>query len=828
MKKEKNFVKKLLAGFCAASLLFGALSCSSGSDDDDGTVDGGGSSGSGSQAETLGDGGSYEVLADGTSAGRKAVTAPSSAGTITLKVGETSTTYSTIADALSAAASASGDCVITLGTGTYSENGLSYSGSNDLKISGLGSAEYGLDVVILGQGSDTSSEKGRSTLAIAGSGNIVLENLTIKSSRAETAGTAQAEVIGTDGTGNLAAYNCSFISGQDTLRTVAKAWFYKCYIEGDVDFLWMEYTNGVAALYEECVIRAIGTRTTKAYFTAPRLGLTSKVGKGLVIYNSTLEAESGLTSLYLGRNPWAGSSDYYEQVAIVGSKLYLADGVTLNSDVWASAANGTSDQKYIGFKTDDYFPAGKYGTRIGSSFVSTEYAGRENILNRLIVVASKKFQKDVDTYWDIAQVISDNGWTVTDDSSKSLLSGETDPSTLSKTYDFSTANSGAYVDSTVTLTGFANESGKTHAVGASGSTITFPVTGNCIVTVSGYYAGSGTIKAGNQGAALYDFNNKKTTVIEKVYSVYSDACDVTITATATTYITKIVVEYDDSLTFTPVSSITVSAGDTSVASKKTLQFSYTLNPSEPTNDDVVWSITSGDSVASIDQNGLLTAGSAGADTSVTVRATSCDANAVYGEKTITVLKANDNAGELDWVKDWTTSTTVSTAAVADYSNGLATGGDVSAYYSTETDAISTFSVATQRNQTGLAYTPSSAYTFEADDVMMTYKFPVTAGSSAITLTNFAYNWGCGATNNINGQIKVLDSNGTALYTGSKLKSGGTEGHTSDGIVASDALNITLAANTTATIVVEITALSAFSNKTNAFVLADAVLDFEAQ
>ncbi|MBR1615124.1 MAG: hypothetical protein IJ673_06535, partial [Treponema sp.] len=140
MKKEKNFAKKLLAGFCAASLLFGALSCSSGSDDDDGTVDGGGSGGSEYHGETLGDGGSYEVLADGTSAGRKAVTAPSAAGTITLKVGETSTTYSTIADALTAAASAFGDCVITLGTGTYSENGLSYSGSNDLKISGLGSA----------------------------------------------------------------------------------------------------------------------------------------------------------------------------------------------------------------------------------------------------------------------------------------------------------------------------------------------------------------------------------------------------------------------------------------------------------------------------------------------------------------------------------------------------------------------------------------------------------------------------------------------------------------------------------------------------------------
>ena len=36
MKKEKNFLKSLLAGVCAASLLFGAVSCAN-SDDDDST-----------------------------------------------------------------------------------------------------------------------------------------------------------------------------------------------------------------------------------------------------------------------------------------------------------------------------------------------------------------------------------------------------------------------------------------------------------------------------------------------------------------------------------------------------------------------------------------------------------------------------------------------------------------------------------------------------------------------------------------------------------------------------------------------------------------------
>lgn len=629
MKKNKFLLNAIASGLCAAALLFGAVSCAD-NDDEDNTP----------AKKTFG------VLADGTAAGRKAVTAPEAAGEIKMN----GTPYGTIKEALAAAASASGDCVITLEKGTYNEDGLSYSGNNNLKISGQGTAEYGLDVVIYGKGSDVSQEKTRSTLAIAGKGNIVLENLAIKSSRQGQTGDAQAEVIGTDGTGNLAAYNCSFLSGQDTLRTVAKAWFYKCYIEGDVDFTWMEYTNGVAALYEECVLRAIGTRTDKAYFTAPRLGLTSKVGKGLVVYNSTLEAESGLEKLYLGRNPWASSlSSYYEQVAFIGSTLNLPEGVTLNPDVWASQANGTSDQKYIGFKTDDYFPAGKYGVVLNSSFVAKEYAGRENILNRLFVVASSKFQKDIETYWDVAKVAGDNNWNVTADSSKSLLDGEKDPAELTKTYILNSAS----VEG-LTCDGFALETGKPHYVGQNGSTISFPVEGKCVVTVTGYYSGEGTIQAGTQGKALFDFNNKSTTkLIEKSYVVYSGAGNVTVTASATTYITKISVEYDDSLTFKPVTAIALAtSGDaTELASKKALQFSATLTPDakEVTNSDIIWSITGGSEVATIDQNGLLTAGSANADTSVTVRVTSCDANAVFGEKTITVKKLEAKAFDVSWL-----------------------------------------------------------------------------------------------------------------------------------------------------------------------------------
>lgn len=687
-------------------------------------------------------------------------------GSIKLTVGGNTATYSTIAKALQAATNVSGDCLITLVTGTYEEDGLSYSGKNNLKIKGLGTAEYGSDVVILGQGSDITSEKGRSTFAIAGSGNIILENLTIKSTRQNATGDAQAEVVGTDGTGNLAAYNCSFLSGQDTLRTVAKAWFYKCYIEGDVDFLWMEYTNGVAALYEECVLHAISSRTTKAYFTAPRLGLTSKVGKGLVVYNSKLEADSGLEKVYLGRNPWSSSamSSYYEQVAFVGT-TYDNSNVELNTDIWASAANGTTDQKYIGFKTDKNFAKGKYGTVIDDEFVATEYAGRENILNRLYVVASEKFQKDKDGYWDVNALAEENGWEVTADDSKSLLDGETEAE--SKTYDFANTIS-TYTD--LVTSGTVNDNDvdsttnvrKSHVVLNADATLSFPVTGNCIVTVTGYYKGSGTIQAGSQGKALLDFNNGSTSkLIEKTYVVYSGACNVTVTSSATTYITKISVEYDASLTFNPVTAITLSTADgaTEVASKKTLQFSATLTPDSPTNDDIVWSITSGDSVASIDQNGLLTAGSADADTSVTVRATSCDANAVYGEKTITVKKLVAGSFDISWL-DSTEHSAVDNVACTNGDESVATGAagtlssgivDGTSYGSWQSNSSKWKSAAG-----GLSFVTTAASIAGWNAIYI--DFPVTA-AVALTIENVKVTYGDHGTGNPLGQVSYSTDGG---------------------------------------------------------------------
>ena len=178
------------------------------------------------------------------------------------------TAYETIAEALAAIPTDSTETfTISLPKGTYTENGLGYNGSATVVIKGNTATKYGADVIIKGHGSDMSTEKTRNLIEIQGTGNIILENLTLESDWTRTlagGNNAQAEVLGTDTKGNTVAYNCGFKSHQDTLRTAGKAWFYGCYIEGDVDFIWMEQAGSVA-LYENCEIVSVYDETASSH-----------------------------------------------------------------------------------------------------------------------------------------------------------------------------------------------------------------------------------------------------------------------------------------------------------------------------------------------------------------------------------------------------------------------------------------------------------------------------------------------------------------------------------------------------------------------------------
>ena len=531
--------------------------------------------------------------------------------------------YKSIKEAL-AAIPTSGDTAtytIRLEKGTYNEIGLNYNGSATIKIVGATDTKYGADVIIKGHGSDMGKMRGRELLEIQGTGNIILENITLESdwSRADHKGDVQAEVLGTDTKGNTVAYNCSFKSHQDTLRTAGKAWFYVCYIEGDTDFIWMEAAGSVA-LYEKCEIVSLydeNATTHASYLTAPRMAVSSKVGKGLVIYNSTVKEANKEQATYLARTPW--SSGYYNQVAYINT---TCEGVEANP--WYKNQIATEYPKtIIGWKMDKVTAdsIGYEGNNdiLDADTVSKEYSGRKAILNRIYNTGKGKYEKDIANSWDIDGLIAENNFVVDDDSSSDVLSGEViGESTI---YEFDGSQ-----DQSALCSGFAREGEKNHYRGGEGATITIPVKGKSYVEVYGYYAGTAEVKADTQNEAILFFNNGSTkTQVEQDYVVYDEnAKNIVITATSTTYITRVVVTEDSTIAQKDVSEIKVTGSSTKYTVGVALQLSAAVS-SDATNKSIKWS-SSNEEIGVVDKyTGKVAFKKAG---TVTFTATACDGSGV--------------------------------------------------------------------------------------------------------------------------------------------------------------------------------------------------------
>jgi len=89
-----------------------------------------------------------------------------------------------------------------------------------------------------------------------------------------------------------------------------------------------------------------------------------------------------------------------------------------------------------------------------------------------------------------------------------------------------------------------------------------------------------------------------------------------------------------------VTGIVVSAGSAVIDTYQgSLLCSVDVAPGDAYNDSVSWSLTSGSSLATLDEFGLLTA-TGDDDGTVTVRATATDGSGVYGEVTVTLVNQN--------------------------------------------------------------------------------------------------------------------------------------------------------------------------------------------
>lgn len=131
-----------------------------------------------------------------------------------------------------------------------------------------------------------------STIILAN--DFVADNLTFNNSALQ--GTGQALAVSLKGD-RMIFTNCNFISHQDTVfaDNNGRQYFYNCYIEGDVDFIF----GSAIAVFENCDL--INVRKTGGYITAASTPEDQEFG--LVFINSRIGGDVNQGSVWLGR-PW--------------------------------------------------------------------------------------------------------------------------------------------------------------------------------------------------------------------------------------------------------------------------------------------------------------------------------------------------------------------------------------------------------------------------------------------------------------------------------------------------------------------------------------------
>ena len=353
--------------------------------------------------------------------------------TTALKVSQTSADadYRTLQAALCVAEDGA---TITVDPGVYRE--IIYDKkARAVTIVGNTEKEFGSDVVIQGINCNTYNGNAHTRASFYWSGSdLTLKNITIQNAYDRNVdGTAQSEAIYfANGVGKkLVAYNCSFKGFQDTIQTSGKNWFYKCYIEGDTDFIW---GTADVALFEECTLKMLDTtgnavKASEAYIFETRVGSTENplVPKGFVLFNSTVTVAKNQTAFY-GRRATAvekAKSPYYDQCAIVNVN-FVGEG-NFGDMRWyvGKPPRVTKEPAHIGWKEynvnlkelqgrkpSDTAKRYKDAADISKKVYKKEYSNRDLIMNRVYNTDKSAYEADTQTPWDINQLARDRGYNV--------------------------------------------------------------------------------------------------------------------------------------------------------------------------------------------------------------------------------------------------------------------------------------------------------------------------------------------------------------------------------------------------------------------------------
>ncbi len=340
---------------------------------------------------------------------------------------DTTADFRTVYAAMYACKDVSGSVTINVAPGTYNELDY-YKGTANLTIAGTAGTDHGAGTLLTWNNYEkmNSGTHNRAQFYINGS-NLVLKNLSFvnKFRRNASEQEGQAECIYFAG-GNdkkLVAYNCSFVSYQDTIQSTGRNWFYDCYIAGDVDFLW---GTADAALFENCKLHTLKdeNRTNDtADLLVPRVAnkAAAKIGKGYVVFNSTIEVDEGIKQSW-GRV--AGTGDFYDQCAVINTNVTgagLIDGFW-NAGTAPVGLDKVAGVQHVGWK--DYGvtvngTAVNSSTRLNKAFCGTiteavynaEYKTRDQILNRVYNKSTGAYEVSANGAWDVSSYYSEFGIT---------------------------------------------------------------------------------------------------------------------------------------------------------------------------------------------------------------------------------------------------------------------------------------------------------------------------------------------------------------------------------------------------------------------------------
>ncbi len=351
--------------------------------------------------------------------------------------------FHSIQAALDAVSGLNGTTTLSLAASNYYEV-LHYSGTANIVIQGPKGNKRGNNCVIsyINCNDLNKPEKERVSFYFDGSkADLILENVTfhnladsekVYSSAVKTpSGNAQAEtLLFKNGKGHhVTAYNSSFKSRQDTLQLSGKCWFYDCYIEGDVDYIW-GYVD--TALFENCELNCIRYVKDRAYLFECRVGLKEEnlCPKGMVLLNSTVNVAENQT-VFLARRATditKAKTNYYDQCAVINTKFAGPGNFSPMYFYVGKTPQFEEDSSNIGWKFYNIDFKGLKGNtpatnknpritrykdsaEITKKLYKAEYANRDLIMNRVFNKSTGKYEADA-AIWDLKKLAKERGYKV--------------------------------------------------------------------------------------------------------------------------------------------------------------------------------------------------------------------------------------------------------------------------------------------------------------------------------------------------------------------------------------------------------------------------------